>query len=135
MLISDWSSDVCSSDLPYTAASHGPACRRASSPPRPRSPPRRSDAMTETTPQMYLEEDYPDIRDSVRKICENFPGEYWRKLEAESGYPTEFVQALTEAGYLSALIPDAYYGSGLPLRAGAVILETIHATEIGRAHV
>src|SRR3546814_18663376 len=84
--------------------------------------------MTETTPQMSLEEDYPDIRDSVRKICENFPGEYWRKLEAESGYPTEFVQALTEAGYLSALIPEEYDGSGLPLRAGAVILEPIHAT-------
>lgn len=84
--------------------------------------------MTEMTPQMSLEEDNPDIRDSVRKICENFPGEYWRKLEAESGYPTEFVQALTEAGYLSALIPEEYGGSGLPLRAGAVILETIHAS-------
>jgi len=73
--------------------------------------------------------DYPEIRDSVAKICEGFPGQYWRDLEdqpVEGSYPTEFVTALTEAGYLAALIPEEYGGAGLPLRAGAVILETIH---------
>ncbi len=77
---------------------------------------------------MALGEDYPEIRESVRRICEDFPGEYWRKLEDEKGYPTEFVDALTEAGYLAALIPEEYGGAGLPLRAAAVILETIHST-------
>jgi alkylation response protein AidB-like acyl-CoA dehydrogenase len=73
-------------------------------------------------------EDYPDIRDGVRRICAKFPGAYWRELEARKGYPLEFVQALTEAGYLGALIPEEYGGAGLPLRAGAVILEEIHAS-------
>ena len=72
--------------------------------------------------------DYPEIRDSVRKVCAAFPGAYWRKLEEQLAYPTEFVQALTQAGYLSALIPEQYGGSGMPLRAAAVILETIHAS-------
>ena len=73
--------------------------------------------------------DYPEIRDSVAKICEGFPGKYWRDLEdqpVEGSYPTEFVTALTEAGYLAALIPEEYGGAGLPLRAAAVILEAIH---------
>ncbi|MFT6582656.1 MAG: acyl-CoA dehydrogenase [Alphaproteobacteria bacterium] len=77
------------------------------------------------------DEDYPEIRDAVRKICEGFPGEYWRNLEdqpVEGNYPTEFVNALTESGYLGALIPEEYGGAGLPIRAGAVILETIHET-------
>jgi alkylation response protein AidB-like acyl-CoA dehydrogenase len=73
-------------------------------------------------------EDYPDIRDGVRRICASFPGAYWRDLEARKAYPLEFVQALTEAGYLGALIPEEYGGAGLPLRAGAVILEEIHAS-------
>ena len=72
--------------------------------------------------------DYPEIRDSVSKVCAAFPGAYWRKLEEDLAYPTEFVKALTEAGYLSALIPEQYGGSGMPLRAAAVILETIHAS-------
>ena len=72
--------------------------------------------------------DYPEIRDSVSKVCAAFPGAYWRKLEEDLAYPTEFVTALTEAGYLSALIPEQYGGSGMPLRAAAVILETIHAS-------
>jgi len=73
-------------------------------------------------------EDYPEIRDSVRRVCADFPGVYWRKLEEAEAYPTEFVQALTEAGYLGALIPESYGGSGMPLRAAAVILEEIHAS-------
>ena len=74
-----------------------------------------------------LGEDFPELRATVRKICAKFPGEYWRALEDRSGYPTEFVEALTEAGFLGALIPEEYGGSGLPLRAAAVILEEINA--------
>jgi acyl-CoA dehydrogenase len=75
-----------------------------------------------------LGEDYPEIRESVRRICADFPGEYWRRLESVEAYPKEFVQALTEAGYLGALIPEEYGGAGLPLRAAAAILEEIHAS-------
>jgi acyl-CoA dehydrogenase len=75
-----------------------------------------------------LGEDFPEIRESVRRICADFPGEYWRRLEADEAYPTEFVKTLTEAGYLGALIPEEYGGAGLPLRAAAVILEEIHAS-------
>ena len=77
---------------------------------------------------MDLGEDYADIRESVRAICANFPGAYWRDLEDQQAYPEAFVGALTEAGYLAALIPEEYGGSGLPLRAAAVILEEIHAS-------
>ena len=76
--------------------------------------------------EMDVLEDYPEIRDAVRRICDGYPGEYWRRLEDSRGYPSEFVTALTEAGYLAALIPEEYGGSGMPLRAAAVILETIH---------
>ena len=65
-----------------------------------------------------LGDDYPEIRDSVRRICANFPGAYWRELEEREAYPDAFVKALTEAGYLA----------GLPLRAAAVILQEIHAS-------
>jgi len=75
-----------------------------------------------------LGEDFPEIRASVRRICANFPGAYWRDLEAREAYPAEFVKALTDAGYLAALIPEEYGGAGLPLRAAAVILEEIHAS-------
>ena len=75
-----------------------------------------------------ISNDYQDIRDAVSKICDDFPGEYWRKLDKESAYPEEFVHALTESGFLSALIPVEYGGVGLPLRAAAVIMETIHAS-------
>ena len=71
--------------------------------------------------------DYPEIRESIRRICADFPGEYWRDLDARSAYPEAFVKALTEAGYLSVLIPEEYGGAGLPLRAASVILEEIHA--------
>jgi acyl-CoA dehydrogenase len=72
--------------------------------------------------------DYPELRDAVRRICRDYPGEYWRRLDNESGYPTEFVRALNEAGFLGALIPEEYGGSGMPLRAAAVILEEINAS-------
>ena len=70
--------------------------------------------------------DWPEIRDGVRALCQRFPGEYWRKLDRERAYPTEFIQALTEAGYLAALIPEEYGGSGLTIGAAAAILEEIH---------
>jgi acyl-CoA dehydrogenase len=73
-------------------------------------------------------EDYPELRDAVRRICSDFPPEYWRKLDEERGYPTEFVQAMTAAGFLGALIPEEYGGSGLPLRAAAVVLEEVNAS-------
>ena len=75
-----------------------------------------------------LGEDYPFLREPVRRICDRFPGEYWRKLDAKAEYPHDFVDALTEHEYLAALIPEEYGGSGLPLRAACVILETIHSS-------
>ena len=75
---------------------------------------------------MELGDDYPEIRDTVSKICAQFPGEYWRELDKDSAYPTAFVRSLTKAGFLAALIPETYGGASLPLRAASVILETIH---------
>jgi acyl-CoA dehydrogenase len=72
-------------------------------------------------------QDHSDIRAAVRALCANFPGDYWRKLDRERAYPAEFVSALTQAGYLAALIPEQYGGSGLPLAAAAAILEEVHA--------
>lgn len=66
------------------------------------------------------------IRDSVAKLCADFPGSYWQELDRERGYPTAFVKALTEAGYLGCLIPEEYGGSGLGLREATTIMETIH---------
>ena len=84
--------------------------------------------MNEINTILTLGEDYPDIRRAVGRICEDFQGAYWRKLDAAGAYPLEFVEALTKSGWLAALIPEAYGGVGLPLRAAAVILETIHAS-------
>ena len=84
--------------------------------------------MNEINTILTLGEDYPDIRRAVGRICEDFQGAYWRKLDAAGAYPLEFVEALTKSGWLAALIPEAYGGAGLPLRAAAVILETIHAS-------
>ncbi|HUN40176.1 MAG TPA: acyl-CoA dehydrogenase family protein [Acetobacteraceae bacterium] len=70
---------------------------------------------------------HAEIREEVAKLCARFPGEYWRTLDRDRAYPTDFVRALTEAGYLGALIPEEYGGAGLPLSAAAAILETIHA--------
>jgi acyl-CoA dehydrogenase len=66
-----------------------------------------------------------DIREAVGKLCEQFPGEYWRKLDREMEYPAAFVDALTQAGYLSVLIPEEYGGAGLKLSAAAAILDEI----------
>ena len=82
----------------------------------------------EPTMTIELGEDYAFLREPVRRICEKFPGEYWRKLDAKAEYPHEFVDALTEHEVLAALIPEQYGGSGLPLRAASVILETIHSS-------
>jgi alkylation response protein AidB-like acyl-CoA dehydrogenase len=69
---------------------------------------------------------FPEIREAVRKLCARFPGPYWRALDRERSYPTEFVRALTEAGFLSVLIPEEYGGSGLGLGAATAVLEEIH---------
>ena len=84
--------------------------------------------MTEdiTTVSLPLDPGWADIREGVRRICDGFPNEYWVKLDHEGTYPSEFVRALTEAGYLAALIPEEYGGSGLPLSAACAVLETIH---------
>jgi len=83
---------------------------------------------TQPSVSRNLDEDHMDIREGVRRICADFPGSYWRELDEREGYPSEFVKAMTEAGFLSALIPEVYGGSGLPLRAAGVILEEIHAS-------
>ncbi len=69
--------------------------------------------------------DIEAIGDSVRRLCGGFPGEYWRKHDRERTYPAEFVAALTEAGYLAALIPEEYGGAGMPMIAAAAIMEEI----------
>jgi len=71
------------------------------------------------------EHDLGEIRDAVAKLCATFPMEYWRETDRERRYPTEFVRALTEAGWLSCLIPEEYGGAGLPLAAAAAVLEEI----------
>lgn len=77
---------------------------------------------------MNIGDDYPDIREAVARLCRRFPGEYWRRLENDRAYPTDFVEALIRSGYLGALIPEEYGGVALSLRAAAVILETIHSS-------
>jgi acyl-CoA dehydrogenase len=69
---------------------------------------------------------WPEIREAVRRLCVDFGGEYWRAHDRERSYPTEFVQALSNAGFLSVLIPEEYGGSGLGLSAATAILEEIH---------
>ncbi|HYM31240.1 MAG TPA: acyl-CoA dehydrogenase family protein, partial [Candidatus Cybelea sp.] len=71
-------------------------------------------------------EQIASIRAGVAALCARFDGAYWREKDRERAYPTEFVRALTEAGYLAALIPESYGGSGLGLAAAAAILEEIH---------
>jgi alkylation response protein AidB-like acyl-CoA dehydrogenase len=83
--------------------------------------------MVETQLQPVAD-DLAQIRESVRALCAKFPGEYWRALDRERAYPTQFVAALTDAGFLAALIPEQYGGSGLTLTAAAAILEEIHAS-------
>jgi acyl-CoA dehydrogenase len=76
----------------------------------------------------HAAEDIAQIRDAVRALCAKFPGEYWRALDRERAYPTEFVAALTQAGFLAALIPEEHGGSGLSMTAAAAIMEEIHAS-------
>jgi len=75
---------------------------------------------------MATTESHPEIREAVRKLCARFPGPYWRALDRERAYPTEFVNALTEAGWLSILIPEEYGGAGLGISAACAVLEEIH---------
>ncbi len=75
---------------------------------------------------MNYQSGHEDIRAAVRKLCLQFPGEYWRNCDRNRTYPVEFVDALTRAGYLGALIPQQYGGLELPLSAAAAILEQIH---------
>jgi acyl-CoA dehydrogenase len=77
--------------------------------------------MVETAAQ-----NYPEIREAVRRLCADFPGEYWQRLDRDRIYPTEFVRTLTEAGFLSVLIPEEFGGSGLGLVAATAVLEEIH---------
>ncbi len=72
------------------------------------------------------QDEYQDIRDAVRALCAEFPAEYHRRIDAERGYPEEFVQALTEGGWMAALIPEEYGGSGLGLTEASVIMEEIN---------
>lgn len=69
---------------------------------------------------------YPEIREAVQKLCAQFPGAYWQSMDRDRSYPTEFVNALTQSGFLSVLIPEHYGGSGLGLAAAAAVLEEIH---------
>ena len=71
-------------------------------------------------------EDFSDIRDAVRSLCQGYPGEYWREKDRKREYPTEFVQALTDSGFLAVLIPEIYGGSELGIKEAAAILEEIH---------
>ena len=75
---------------------------------------------------MQSAETFPEIREAVRRLCAGFPGEYWREKDRDRAYPAEFVQALTESGFLSVLIPEAYGGSGLGLGAAIAVLEEVH---------
>jgi acyl-CoA dehydrogenase len=81
-----------------------------------------------TLPVVPLGNDYPEIRENVRSICRKYPGAYWRDLEDRNEYAEAFVKELGEAGFLGAAIPEEYGGSGLPIRAGCVILDEIHAS-------
>ncbi|MBM3336792.1 MAG: acyl-CoA dehydrogenase, partial [Betaproteobacteria bacterium] len=69
---------------------------------------------------------HQDIRDAIRALCEQFPAEYFRRIDEERGYPEAFVDALTQAGWLAALIPQAYGGSGLGMVEASVIMEEIN---------
>ncbi|MDB6180700.1 acyl-CoA dehydrogenase family protein [Paracoccus fistulariae] len=75
---------------------------------------------------LHQSDDYQDIRDAVRALCAEFPDEYHRKIDADRAYPEDFVEALTKAGWMAALIPEAYGGSGLGLTEASIIMEEIN---------
>ena len=77
---------------------------------------------------LHSSDKYQDIRDAVRALCAAFPDEYHRKVDEERAYPEEFVDALTKAGWMAALIPEEYGGSGLGLTEASVIMEEINRT-------
>lgn len=81
-----------------------------------------------TALNLTLTDEQRALRAGVVEICKRYPGEYWRDLDARREYPHAFVRELTEAGYMGALVPQEYGGAGLPIAAGALILETIHAS-------
>jgi alkylation response protein AidB-like acyl-CoA dehydrogenase len=85
---------------------------------------------------MSEEIDLAAIRDAVAQLCARFPAEYWRALDRKRAYPTDFVRAMTEEGFLAALIPEEYGGSGLGLRAACAILQEVHRNgcNAGAAH-
>lgn len=74
----------------------------------------------------HMEEDFTDIRAGVRALCQEYTGEYWRRLDSERAYPSDFIKTLTDNGYLAVLIPEEFGGSGLGLSAATAILEEIH---------
>jgi len=74
----------------------------------------------------HQSDEHAQLRDAVRALCNTFTGEYWRKIDEERGYPEEFVKALTRAGWLAALIPEQYGGSGLSVAEASVIMEEIN---------
>lgn len=82
----------------------------------------------ETEVVIDLSHNYEDLREPVRALCMKYPGEYWREKDRNREYPSEFVEELTDAGFLAAMIPEKFGGSGLGVRAGAAILEEIHST-------
>ena len=69
---------------------------------------------------------HQDLRNAVGELCRRFPDTYWRQLDADRAYPEEFVKTLTDAGYLAALIPEEYGGSGLGIMEASIILEEIN---------
>ncbi len=84
--------------------------------------------MSASAVSMELGRDFPELRESVSSLCAKFPSSYWRDLDQRDEYPTKFIEELTAAGFLAALIPEDFGGAGLPLRAAAVILEQINAS-------
>ncbi|KQZ13372.1 MULTISPECIES: acyl-CoA dehydrogenase family protein [unclassified Mesorhizobium] len=83
--------------------------------------------LNKSTDNPALGDDKAEIREAVTALCARFPDKYWREVDRERRYPSEFVKAMTEAGYLGALIPEEYGGSGLGLSDAVAILETVHA--------
>src|SRR5436190_22712398 len=81
-------------------------------------------------------DEHKAIRSAVRELCASYPDAYWRDLDRQHAYPTEFVRALTEAGWLGALIPTEYGGSGLGIAEAALILEEVNRSggNAGAAH-
>ncbi len=84
--------------------------------------------MSEATHHVLDEDSIAQIREAVQQLCAGFPGEYWRALDRERAYPTDFVKAMTDAGHLGVLIPEEYGGSGLGITVACAILEEVHAS-------